>query len=282
MRRLALIIVVCGLPACSYRQELGTFADGGIDAAAMPDANVVHDAPVLQTDVLVRDGAVVYRDGGLPYRACTQLPPTEPTGDVVAVWSGYLEDPLPGGSDALTITLRSAGDGSLTGTVVPGVGPVPPAPATSDDCYPSAWNWSGGMEPSGPVVGFAYPITSATATTLRLQVSFAGAAPWADWCACQVPVEVVPGNTGSWACMPNAGSHGQMGDPVCYLDDGSNAAFPWCKIPLCQHFPVCTCTESACSYDATTTTSIDLSVNGDRADGQSPWSSGAMHLQRTQ
>jgi hypothetical protein len=211
MRRLALIIVVCGLTACSYRQELGTFADGGIDAAAMPDANVVHDAPVLQTDVLVRDGAVVYRDGGLPYRACTQLPPTEPTGDVVAVWSGYLEDPLPGGSDAVTITLRSAGDGSLTGTVVPGVGPVPPAPATSDDCYPSAWNWSGGMEPSGPVVGFAYPITSATATTLRLQVSFAGAAPWADWCACRwCPGTPAPGRacptraaTGRWA-IPSA------------------------------------------------------------------------------
>jgi hypothetical protein len=297
LQRLVLLVVVFGTLGCIERVsveqrpcpcEPGWQCCQGvcIQAAAVC---AVEDAG-SQTDVLVRDGAAVYPDGGLPYRACTQLPPTQPTGSTVAVWTGYLDNAVAGGGDEVTMTLMEDGSGAQTGTVVFGSGAPPPAPTSSEECYPAPigeWQDISPME-RGPIAGYVYPISWSMDSTIRLQAAFPWNVPWTDWCACQVPVEVVPGTNYGWSCLPNVRITQPAGSATCSIEDESagaldGAAFPCCKMTLCTHSPVCTCSETACAVIAGDSANLSLDVNGDRADGNAPWGQGGgIHLARSQ
>ena len=267
MRRYCGLLLLCTLSACSDRLLVSGPHDGG--TAEGGTLYVLTDA------------------GAFPSRAC---PPAQTDAGMpssaVAVWDGYMENPLLSGADAVKIVLQETSAGVLSGSVTFGTA-APPAPVTnSEECYPSDLAWSGmvGMYPSErPVEGVLYPIVEATSSDIRLKVSVYPLFPWTDWCACQVPIPASP--EGGWGCLPSLGSSQEVGGP-CYVNDwetGFKQEVPCCKLFLCLHPVYCECTASGCAISTVFPWVFDLSVDGDRADGTVPFGSGGgMHFTRTQ
>ncbi|MBI5482807.1 MAG: hypothetical protein HY906_28385 [Deltaproteobacteria bacterium] len=272
MRAWLVIMMIGMLTSCEQRQDfVSGQADGGVEASAR-DSGVDSASPV--------DAGTLWFDGGLPTRACD--PPQTDAGvlpPVVAVWDGYMENPLLSDSDAVHLVFRSSESGELSATVIFGTGTPPPSPPDSETCYPEGLGTSGLFAPL-VIEGFEYPSVAPSMSDIRLRIPLLADAPWTDWCACQVPVET----GGAWACLPNMSSRATP-DGQCFLQPpgAQEIPVPCCKLRLCNLTSVCQCTESACAIDSTTFWTLDLSVNGNRADGTlSIAPSSGVHLQRTQ
>jgi len=258
------LLVLLTLPACTYRQMVGSFLDAGTGDTSVLEST---DAAALPT----RACAPAQADAGLPT-------------SVVQVWEGYLETPLPSGADEVRIVLQEMTPGTLTGLVVFGTVAPPSPPATSEDCYPlgSLWLPQTGYPSDYPVAGFRYSITEASATDLRLQVSVRSLQPWIEWCACQTPVPA--GAAGGWGCLPTTGSSATA-DGHCFIDDvatGAKVEVPCCKQYLCMRAMACECTATSCAINLDPMMGFDLSVNGERADGTVSFNPGGVHLVRVE
>lgn len=250
---LLLCAAITPLAACDYRQDLGDPADGG----AKGDSGAA-DLPVL------------------------------------AVWEGYVEQPnvYPydvDHGDNVRIVIYGPDPSAPTAIIQFGdpAAVSPPPPASADQCYPEPEDWRTMFSEftEEMVAGVRYAITDLTYSEVRLKGSFSKWTAFDPWCRLQVPMPYTPGSD-TYNCLPNTSAGGNELEGTCYINlDGDQVSTPCCKIGLCHatgsNFPsACACTSTSCTFNPDPTESLDLSINGDRADGS--WDSGGMHLVRKQ
>lgn len=186
--------------------------------------------------------------------ACTAAT-TALSASVAGRWSGYIEN-LPGGDDAVALTIAVAGDGSLSGTVTIGSG-TPPAPATDGTM---AWPPSNdqGIDTVPPVYisGFAYTAQDMSWRAKRLKIRVPTYEPWEPWCARQQSHATPDG----YLCFPAGDLQLEpFGTPVldaagnCQIDtDPTMTTDPLVSIDcaqyaMCGAVRACNCTASGCS-----------------------------------
>jgi hypothetical protein len=174
------------------------------------------------------------------------------------------------GSNALTMTLQVALDGTATGTLLLGDGSIL-QPATDPNVgYPPGVRFAGSL----PVVeGFSYTLVDGTLKNGRLTFHVAEIEVWTQWCAIQTAYALQPDGGGLYSCLPS-GSTGFKGN-ACFAVDPTtmqNLPIDCGKSDLCSAFPgmaPCQCSATGCLIDpsANSDISFDLMVAGAKADG---------------
>ncbi len=199
---------------------------------------------------------------------------------------GYIESfSFPDGSDAVSMTLVFAGDGTVTGSITFGDGPPLPPPTDPDVGYPPGLVTTPGMalpfEP--PVEGFAFTALQASYAAPRVRAQLDPREVWKQWC--QLQTTIYPQYNGDsdggcgalegYGCLPNAGFGGLE-------DAGPDGGCGWysCQQPwtpidcgkeaLClPNGSPCTCTATSCTVVVGTTgaVSFDMQLASGHLDG---------------
>jgi hypothetical protein len=200
------------------------------------------------------------------------------------VWAGHFENhQLPNGSDALTMTLTFAADGSVTGTLLLGDGAVLQPPTDPDVGYPPGTSFAGVTA----IEGFPYTILGGTRSGSHLTFHVDEEEAWTKWCALQTSYLVYSDDAGAaddlYECLPQPQSvmepeGGESEGLVtvsatgCFLYPMTDQMTPIdCgKLELCSapYFP-CQCSATGCQVSPTQIfyVSFDLVMTDTKADG---------------
>jgi hypothetical protein len=184
--------------------------------------------------------------------------PTTDAASPLGSYTGYFENFMfASGSDGVAMNLALGADGvSVTGTVLLGRGPPPPA-ATNPDI---GWPANGSLD---VVEGFAYTVLQGAYESPRLTLQIAEDEPWGPWCELQTVTYPVPNG---YACVPDDGfSQASTG---CTLNPKSGPRVPIdCgKLALCEN-RVCSCIATGCSLPPLTAGDIHFDIQLTTGDG---------------
>jgi hypothetical protein len=203
--------------------------------------------------------------------AATQALSSESAGH----WTGYIEGLSNAelGSDALELTLEVDGSGALLGRLIVGSGPAPAPPTDGAVVWPP-----GAADPLtatfSPVLGFAYHISNATWTALRLRFDVAMGEALAPWCHLQQPYPTSD-NPPGWRCAPDTVQID--GGPPCYFDVQTQQTADCGWIEMCLN-QTCDCNASGCEENLRNGLHLDVALHGDQGDGTvSPVGSAAIN-----
>lgn len=209
-----------------------------------------------------------------PDPVTTDEQPSEPLGDYVAEWDGYVEAAeFDSGSDAVHIALDENGHGYLL------VGNAPPIATPTDPTAPY-------LNPPGqPWVvpepnlnlfeGFRYTILSAKVEARRLRFSVDRYEPYQAWCELQTSNFIQrPNNPPHYSCLDDTAGGGQI-DGTCYLDlTGAADMSGWVEAnctqaAYCVYHRKCSCTETGCTNRSEAGEILDaaLASGGDELTG---------------
>jgi hypothetical protein len=184
------------------------------------------------------------------------------------VWKGYFENyTLPSGSDTITMTLKISGQ-VVTGTMVFGDAPPPPAPTDPSAGYPA--NCPNDFAPYPmPFLGegFVYTIVGGTFDGIRLQLAVDTFELWKLWCDLQTPF---PNESNSgYLCLPDLGIALLQPSGCAQTTPMTQMQVPvdCCKARLCTTTVFCQCTASGCTHTSATDATFDMVVAPPRADG---------------
>jgi hypothetical protein len=214
-------------------------------------------------------------DGGAALDADTNAASPDPFADAsptaTQVWAGHFADhQLPNGSDALTMTLTFATDGSVTGTLLLGDGSVLQPPTDPNVGYPPGAPFSGVTA----VEGFPYTILGGILSGSHLTFHVDEEEAWVKWCALQTSYLVYSSDAGTgtddwYECLPSEGV--EYAPTGCFqFDPVTNQMTPIdCgKLELCSSGP-CQCSATGCQVNGTWESyiSLDLTLTDTKADG---------------
>ena len=174
------------------------FGEGRVEAALMRALACLVLLGCSAQDVAPADAAVTdtdAADGGDASASC----------DATGAWSGPIDNvAFPSGSGAVAFTLSQNGT-AITGTLVFGKGPAPPAPTDPNAKYPPDLAVSALSQPlpNDYVEGFVFTIANGTFDGSRLQFGVVAEDVFAAYCALQ-PQTWAEGTDGGapYACLP--------------------------------------------------------------------------------
>jgi hypothetical protein len=264
---LALVLAGCGGQALGP----GPSPDGGADGP--------WTAPVDDATVPAEAGPPEAGPSGASIADAAALP----VASLYGTWVGYIESyQFPDGSDAVTMTISPAPDGSLDATVLFGAAPALPPPTNPD------------IGPIPGLVGYPYfdagtPLGEGEAVSMTGQpVSYdAGAlsvgltveARNAQWCAIQTRIYGWQEDGGGppYGCLPNWPGVEDLQRGCTQSDPSTDASVPVdCeKFGLCfgqgtTGTNICECSASECHIAATylqPNITLDLHLSAGRLDG---------------
>jgi hypothetical protein len=195
-------------------------------------------------------------------------------------WTGYIEGYAPpSGSSKLTLTLNSASDGTLTGTLVFGDKPAPPPPSDPNVGYPPG-SGSTPLDPAN-IEGFTYTVRNASFDGDRLRLGVSTADLWKAWCGLQQPVPagyMIGGGSRNDSGIQDDGGGLEITtyscDPPSYGTDdttgeclASNVRVDCGKAALCTSM-ICDCTATSCTVNRSSSdVELDLALTDGRLDG---------------
>jgi hypothetical protein len=228
-------------------------------------------------DIGSNDGGTATGDEPSPSTPDQKSDASFATAATSEVWSGHLQNhQFSDGSDALTMTLDFAADGTVTGSLLLGSGSTLQPPTDPNVGYPP-----GTSGQVGAVEGFPYTILDGTSSGPHLMFHVAEYEVWAQWCALQTSYLWSPVDAGGtnapgmnfYGCIPNGGQLFD-GQNSCYVL-GPNAVLPMLpvdcgKMVLCSG-GVCQCSVAGCqvnrNYEGDISLDVDLVLPNTRADG---------------
>ncbi len=178
------------------------------------------------------------------------------------VWSGHLVNhQFTDGSDALTMTLDFAANGTVTGSLLLGSGSILQPPTDPNVGYPP-----GNLGQVVAVEGFPYTILDGTSIGPHLTFHVAESEVWTQWCALQTSYPVLSFDGGPaytrgpnfYSCSPSYPNQSLGFDSSgCYVDD---VPINCGKSNLCMH-GVCQCSATGCQVDTNSGADIALDLD---------------------
>jgi hypothetical protein len=189
-------------------------------------------------------------------------------------WTGHLENfTFASGSDAIEISISVAADGTTSGHITLGTGPVPPPPTDPNVGWPADLTSDDASAKIYPALeGFPYNADSIHWEADRLKFVIDRYSPWQAWC--QLQTEVFPSSAGGtgYACAPDGYFvRDDQGNCIVAATSDATTGTPVNCVkyfPLCVGTPaICACNAGGCSATHAPDVSFDIALRNGEGDG---------------
>lgn len=165
------------------------------------------------------------------------------------VFKGYVEAFMfASGSDAVTMNLAFASDGTVTGTVLFGDGPPLPPPMDPSKSYPPNLPPTGNFSPEG----FRYTVLQGKYAAPRVTLEVDIDEVYKKWCEIQTSYPYYNGGPDGgllgYECLPNGGYSGNGSNCQVNAPNGPPIIVDCVNVQLCSmESSPCTCTPTGCT-----------------------------------
>jgi hypothetical protein len=198
--------------------------------------------------------------------------PSGTASPLLGTWVGYVENrKFSSGSDVIHLTIRSADESTLCGSMT--FGDTTPLPPPNPDIgYPPNQDLSQSIPDFLPIEGYVHTLFNGLVSGKRVRFQTLGLEPWKAWCGLQKSYVTDPWNS-TYSCLEGWGWQDWTPDggaTNCWVQDpNTNQSRPVdCgKMYDCHNWMVCACNQSGCTADTVHPIDFDAQFEPGQARG---------------